>query len=255
MFFGTDWLTNLYIGCFLFGLFFTAVALFFNLGHFGGAHGHVGHAAHGPHVGGHGQSGAHGHGTQHTAPTHGPLPNIAEQMDSLSPLNVPTVMASLTWFGGSGYIYRNSLGFDGATSLVFAVCTALVGGWLLFIILSRVLWAGQTMPMRRADYFLPGTHARVVSSIAAGGTGEIVFIKGGSRRVEGARSEDGTPLPKGIEVVIARYEKGLAYVQPLTGLSDTTPPESARVDKLHEETTQPLNAGLPAVTHDLRTRQ
>lgn len=235
MFFGTDWLTNLYIGCFLFGLFFTAVALFFNLGHFGGAHGHVGHSAHGPHVGG------------HTLP-----PNIAEQMGALSPLNVPTIMASLTWFGGSGYIYRNSLGFDGATSLLFAVGTALVGGWLLFLILSRVLWAGQTMPMRRADYFLPGTHARVVSSIAAGGTGEIVFIKGGSRRVEGARSEDGTALPKGIEVVIARYEKGLAYVQPL---ADTPTPELARIDTLHEETTQPLNASLPAVTHDLRNRQ
>lgn len=175
-------------------------------------------------------------------------------MDSLSPLNVPTIMASLTWFGGSGYIYRNSLGFDGTTSLLFAVGTALVGGWLLFLILSRVLWAGQTMPMRRADYFLPGTHARVVSSIAAGGTGEIVFIKGGSRRVEGARSEDGTALPKGIEVVIARYDKGLAYVQPLVGPADT-PPELALVDTLHEETTQPLTAGLPAVTHDLRNRQ
>jgi hypothetical protein len=33
------------------------------------------------------------------------------------------------------------------------------------------------------------------------------------RRVSGARSDDGTAIPKGTEVVVERYEKGIAYVR------------------------------------------
>ena len=35
-----------------------------------------------------------------------------------------------------------------------------------------------------------------------------------TRRVAGARSEDGAPIPKGSEVIVTRYEKGIAYVRP-----------------------------------------
>ena len=35
----------------------------------------------------------------------------------------------------------------------------------------------------------------------------------GARRCAGARCEDGKPLEKGVEVVIERYEKGIAYVK------------------------------------------
>jgi hypothetical protein len=44
------------------------------------------------------------------------------------------------------------------------------------------------------------------------GTGEIVFTHAGTRRVAGARSESGRAIPKGTEVVVTRYEKGIAYV-------------------------------------------
>ena len=36
----------------------------------------------------------------------------------------------------------------------------------------------------------------------------------GTRRVSGARSEDGAAVAKGTEVVIIRYERGIAYVRP-----------------------------------------
>jgi hypothetical protein len=49
--------------------------------------------------------------------------------------------------------------------------------------------------------------------IREGGTGEIIFPIGGVRRCAGARSDDGTPIERGAEVVIARYEKGIAYVK------------------------------------------
>jgi hypothetical protein len=35
----------------------------------------------------------------------------------------------------------------------------------------------------------------------------------GTRRVCGARSEDGSAMMKGAEVVVTRYEKGIAYVR------------------------------------------
>jgi hypothetical protein len=66
----------------------------------------------------------------------------------------------------------------------------------------------------REDYYLPGTIARVLSPIRARGTGEIMYVKGGTRQVAAARSIDGEPIARGTEVVIVRYELGIAYVHP-----------------------------------------
>ena len=54
---------------------------------------------------------------------------------------------------------------------------------------------------------------RVISPIRAGGTGEIIFSQEGTRHTCGARSEDGEALARGTEVIITRYEKGIAYVR------------------------------------------
>jgi hypothetical protein len=54
---------------------------------------------------------------------------------------------------------------------------------------------------------------KVNVTIRPGGTGEIVFSQGGTRHAAGARSEDGKAFPKGTEVVITRYERGIAYVR------------------------------------------
>jgi hypothetical protein len=54
---------------------------------------------------------------------------------------------------------------------------------------------------------------RVCSSIREGGTGEIIYTQMGTRRVCGARSDDGSAIAKGAEVVATRYEKGIAYVR------------------------------------------
>jgi hypothetical protein len=61
---------------------------------------------------------------------------------------------------------------------------------------------------------MEGTVARVTMAIRAEGTGEIGFSRDGSRRSEGARSATGLPIEVGTEVVIVRYERGLAYVEP-----------------------------------------
>ncbi len=58
-----------------------------------------------------------------------------------------------------------------------------------------------------------GALGRVVSPIREGGTGEIIFVNGERRMTSGARAEDGSAIAKGTEVVVTKYEKGIAYVR------------------------------------------
>ncbi len=68
--------------------------------------------------------------------------------------------------------------------------------------------------------FLPTRHSGllvlpvvVTSNIRQGGTGEMVFSQRGGGHTSGARSENGDAIERGTEVVITRYEKGIAYVR------------------------------------------
>src|SRR5688500_19038842 len=187
MFFGADWLSNMFMFVFLFGLVFTTASLV--MGFAGGAGGH--HIDVGGHDAGHGDAAAH---------------------DGPGILNVPTIMAFLTWFGGAGYIFRQSMGWNGYVAGGLALLSGIIGGGIMFGLLARVLWPMMSKPMTSADFSKPGTPARVVSSIREGGVGEIVYRKGGSRFTAGAKSADGAAVAKGAEVVILKDEKGLACV-------------------------------------------
>jgi hypothetical protein len=70
--------------------------------------------------------------------------------------------------------------------------------------------------MDPSDYRLEGTVANVSITIPPHGTGEILFSKQGSRRGEAARGLNGAAIPRGTEVVITRYDHGVATVQPWT---------------------------------------
>lgn len=222
--FGSDWLANLFLSFFLFGLIFTIASVvlgFVGGGHAGHAHGDsggIGHGAHGAHVdtgGGHHvhvplpghhdvdiHVGGHNHDLEHGGSHDGP-----------GILNMPTIMAFITWFGGVGFILRQSLSLNGYVASFLAVASGVVGGAVMFVLLARVLWPMMSKPLESKNYHLPGTSARVVSSIREGGVGEIVYSKDNYRFTAGARSIDESAIPKGAEVVIIKYERGLAYVQ------------------------------------------
>jgi hypothetical protein len=93
-----------------------------------------------------------------------------------------------------------------------SVASGLVGGSIIFLFLSRVLISHEEN-MDPADYEMAGVLGRVCVSIRAGGTGEIIYSQVGTRRVCGARSEDRSAIAKGTEVVVTRYDKGIAYVR------------------------------------------
>ena len=61
---------------------------------------------------------------------------------------------------------------------------------------------------------MAGVLAQVSDSIrASDGIGEIIYSQTGARRAAAARSEDGHAIERGVEVVVIRYERGIAYVR------------------------------------------
>ncbi len=238
-----DGLAAFFLVCFFIGLLFTVASFFLGFGHGadgvhaggGDHHGHL--SIDHPHLHGGGHhvhlDGSHtgaGSGDVH-GPAGGPAESAAPRAPATahadggpSPLNLSTIMAFLTWFGGVGFMLRTYYGAWFLVALAVAGVAGFAGAAIVFAFLSRVLFASQSI-LNPEDYRLPGTLARVTSTIRPGGTGEIVYTKGETRQVSGARSLDGGAIARDTEVVIMRYEGGLAYVQPWEELfrDDETP--------------------------------
>lgn len=205
-----------YLICFVVGFTLSVFTLLSGFGHHGGGgrfhllphwiHGgfHHGGIAHGP-VG-------HGGTLGHTGATGGHGGNAVKGSGHASPFDFSTIMAFVAWFGGTGYLLTCYSDLWHVLALGFAVLGGLVGAAIVFWFLVKVLIAHETI-LDPSDFDMVGVLARVNSSIRPGGTGEIVFSQAGVRRPSGARSEDGLAIPKGKEVVVTRYEKGIAYVR------------------------------------------
>ena len=198
-----DAMAAVYLGAFLFGLIFTGVSFFL------GGHTFAGPGAHLDTGGFHADPGGLQAGTtvgtsaSHDA-AHGP-----------SPFNLQVLAAFITFFGGVGYALSIAGPLWAPFVFLVAVTAGLAAGAGIFWFLAKVIYGGQTGVMRAREYELPGTIARVTSAIREGGVGEIVFEKGGRQRVEGARLVGAGSAAQGDEVVIVRYEQGIAYVEPV----------------------------------------
>jgi hypothetical protein len=184
-------------------------------GHVGGAHIAGGPAAHAPVAGGHASAGT-GAAANHAQP----------QNAGVSPFNFVTLTAFLAWFGGTGYLLTRYSGLWVGFGLLASIASGLIGGGVVFAFLSRVLISGEEN-MDPADYEMVGVLGRISSSIREGGTGEMIYTQMGTRRVCGARSDDGSAIAKGTEVVVTRYEKGIAYVRLWSEMSGEDSSEAA----------------------------
>jgi hypothetical protein len=78
--------------------------------------------------------------------------------------------------------------------------------------MARVFLANER-PLLETDYEMTGVLGRVSSPIRDKGTGELIYTQQGTRRSCAVRSEDGRAIERGTEVVVMRYEKGIAYVK------------------------------------------
>jgi hypothetical protein len=199
---------DFYLICFAVGFFFSFFSFVYGSRragrlHLPHLHGQVG--AHVPSVPGGGTPAAGGGRAVGTV--HG-----AARSSTVSPFNFVTLTAFLAWFGGTGYLLTRYSGLWVGFALLVSVAIGLLGGSIIFFFLSKVLMSDEEN-MDSADYEMVGVLGKISSSIRAGGTGEMVYTQMGTRRVCGARSDDGSAIAKGAEVVVTRYERGIAYVR------------------------------------------
>ena len=136
-----------------------------------------------------------------------------------SPLNFGTIAAFLAWFGGTGYLLTRYSSVWALLALTLAFISGLGGAAAVFWFLVKVLLKHEK-DLDPADYEMIGVLGKVSSTVRPGGTGEMIFSQHGVRRAAGIRSESGEAIPRGIEVVVTRYEKGVAYVRPWEELNE-----------------------------------
>lgn len=222
-----DALDAILLGCFFFGLLFAVGSLVLGAVDIGGhGHGDAGGADAG-NGGGH-----HDH--------------------AIGPLNVSTILGFIAWFGGVGYLARNAAGWIAPAAVLVGLAGGIAGAYLIYLFLRKVIAPADTA-MNPHDYELPGTLARITSSIREGGTGEIVYEQAGYRQVSAARAVDGKALPRGTEVVIMEVRAGIAYVQPWSELIGE--PDDAialerierQLDALDAVEAAPANSPVPSV--------
>ncbi len=127
--------------------------------------------------------------------------------------NFGTIAAFLAWFGGTGYMLTHYYSVWFVAALGISVLSGLGAAAVVFWFLARILM-GREAALDPADYEMVGVLGKLSIPIRQGGTGELIYSQEGVRRVTGARSEDGAAIPKGTEVMVTRYEKGIAYVRP-----------------------------------------
>lgn len=214
-----DTLMGVYLFLFAFGLIFSVASLLLSTvgGHFHlpGAT-HAGHAGHlGSHdYSGHAHSGDLLHDNGAAGHNAGAIPDGPLGLPAApGPLNLSTIMIFVTWFGATGYLLRS---YDtlALTSIIVATVVGLLGAALAWAFLAKVLWRGQTQ-LDPFNYQIEGTIARVSAPIRPGGTGEIIYMLDGKRRVDGARGDASELIAAGTDVAIIRFAEGLAYVTPL----------------------------------------
>ena len=186
-------LPDMYLLCFAIGTVWSVITVLLGNFHFGHGHG-VNHHGHGAR-----SHGSHAHGS------HGPASWLWAMV------NPNSVAIFLAWFGGIGYLLTRHTGWLLSVDLAIAVLFGLMGAALLAGFL-RFLQAREK-PLDPADYEMIGVLGRVSSAIRPDGVGEFLYTRDGARRPVCARSEDGAAIGRGTEVVVTRFEKGVAYVR------------------------------------------
>ncbi len=159
-----------------------------------------------------------GHGPFHT---HSPLrfhvpgmrPAVGHQhAASTSVFNGFTLTAFLCWFGGAGYLLQRHPGMVTWVTLLLALLSGVVGANLIFWFLSKFLLSHERA-LTAEETAIPGVIGRVSGPLSNGRTGEILYTQLGVRRSCPARSADGTSIDRDAEVLVLRYDKGIAYVR------------------------------------------
>jgi len=212
---------NIFLLCFAVGTLWSFASLLL-----GGMHlGHSGHAHFHAHAHGHGVH-AHGHSHVHAGSHDGPASWIG------SMVNPSCAAVYLAWFGGVGYLLTRHSGLVFWLDLLIAAAVGLTGAWILAGFLRFL--QSRDRPLDPADYEMVGVLGQVSSAIRPNGVGEVIYVRDGARVPVSARSESGSEIPRGEEVVVTRYEKGIAFVRTWEAMTQQSPGFGS--DSLQKET-------------------
>ena len=179
-----------YLICFVVGFAFTTISFLSGTLHLhlpGHGHFHVGHAGH------HGGSqGSHGSG-----------------FGFFNPMTIAVFMA---WFGGTGYLLVHLRHVFVLAGLALSTIAGLAGAGIVVTVATKYFLASESSldPM---DFDMIGVLGTVSGTIRSRGTGEIIFEQEGARKACAARSEGNEEVQRGEEVVVTRFDNGVAYVR------------------------------------------
>ena len=204
--------SDFFLICFIVGFVLSLLSFLAGALHLPVHHHGVGHLF--GHAGG-------GHGVGHASVGHSPPPSPAAagvragsgSRAGMSPINFSTATAFLAWFGGVGYLMTRYYGAALLMALTGAVTSGLIGAAVVFWFFAKVMLPHETH-LDPADFDMLGVLGVVTSTIRPDGVGEISFSQGGTRRASPARSEGGKSIERGAEVVVSRFDRGIAFVRP-----------------------------------------
>jgi membrane protein implicated in regulation of membrane protease activity len=186
--------SDFYLFCFIVGFAFSVLSFLASAGHF-----HFPARMHLPfHAAHHSGAGtAHGHvkGGTH-----------------FSWFNAMTIMTFLAWFGGVGYLLTEHSALVALLALSISAISGVFAATLVFRFMAKIVQATDTR-MLDWDYRIEGSIGTVTAQIRQNGIGEVTFEQNGVRKSLSAKTEDQQALSRGSEVVISRYDSGIAYVK------------------------------------------
>jgi hypothetical protein len=122
--------------------------------------------------------------------------------------NFAAITMFLTWFGAAGLLLEEMTKLA-ALMIILAACGA---GGVGAATINRIIATLRAHERPLEPISLVGTIGKLTIPIRKDGTGEVVYTVEGKRRCSGARSDDGREINRDAEVVITKYDKGIAYV-------------------------------------------
>lgn len=130
----------------------------------------------------------------------------------VSPVSGPVIAMFVTGFGAGGIVAQKGFDVSSGPAVVVATLTGLVLAALVFGFLSLVLHHTQAGTEYTAEE-VAGLTAEVITTIPAGGTGEIAYVVKGQRERAAARAGEAEGVAKGSQVLIERMVGSIAHVR------------------------------------------
>jgi hypothetical protein len=126
-------------------------------------------------------------------------------------LNPSAIAIFLAWFGGAGYLLTRHAFLAFWLVILLSIATGLAGASLIAYLMFYL--QSKERPMDPADYEMVGVLGQIAALVRPGGTGEMIFTRDGGKHAAPVRSENGLELACGVEVIVTRFEQGIAYVR------------------------------------------